>query len=97
MSSPYDVSTAEDVMLNRRRFVDATGKTWTEAAILTAVDGYRASSETPNRKPPQGGSGTAPPQRVDLDPARLFALLEKIHEDLTWIHGILDSRLSTPR
>lgn len=27
--------------------------------------GYRAASETSNRRPPQGGSGTAEPRRAD--------------------------------
>jgi hypothetical protein len=36
-----------------------------------APRGGGARSETPNRKPPQGGSGTAPPQKSD--PLRVVA------------------------
>jgi hypothetical protein len=48
-------------------FVAGVGLTAFRNILLSESSGYRAKSETPNRKPPQGGSGTAPAWPIEFE------------------------------
>jgi hypothetical protein len=68
--------------------------------------GAKAPTPAPNRRPDGSidptyrlppASPAPPPFERQVHPEAVRMLLKEIRDELTWIHEILDSRLSTPR